>query len=281
MSLLKAKIQSLLRVFGLQVIRASRSLPVQALTEVRNVLNSPLASRRAAFEPLGRASLSVHLDWLLKRWSIDCVLDVGANLGGFAGEVRALGYRGHIASFEPMAGCARTLRGLAAQDGAWTVFPCDLASASGTQELMHFADATFSARHTINADAREEFGLPVETTGSETVTLRRLDDVSAEAVGDRQRVLLKVDTQGHDLEVLRGGPLHLPDCMAVLCEASFAPIYDATPSCRAVFAFLGEQVFECAGLHALSSRKKLPALIEANALFVSRAWAERCPPWTP
>ena len=46
--------------------------------------------------------LTPHLRRLFTVLSIDCVLDVGANTGQFVDRLRHdLGYRGHIASFEP------------------------------------------------------------------------------------------------------------------------------------------------------------------------------------
>ncbi len=256
---------------GFQVIRASRSQPVAQLTGVRNVLNHPPGPSRAGMENLGHACLALQLEWLLRDFQIDCILDVGANNGQFAAELRDLGYRGRIASFEPMAACVATLRRKAVADRRWSVFPFGLGSAPENRVLTHFADSSFNSLHAITADARAEFGGFVEETGSEDIELRTLDEAWAEAVeahGSR-RVLLKLDTQGHDLEVLKGAPRHLADCAVVLSEASLAAIYADSPSYHLLFGFLEERGFECSGVNALSYRADRPALIEVNAVFIN------------
>ena len=262
---------------GLQVIRASRTDPIRQLTGIRNVLNGEGTLNSAVMERLGHASMAVQLDWLLRQLNIDTVLDVGANTGQFADELRALGYRGQIASFEPMSSCVDTLRRRATNDSNWTIFPVALGRTPASRQLTRFADSTFSSLHSVKPEAAAEFGRLVEPTGSETIEVRTLDEVWEEAVTRRgcSRVLLKSDTQGHDLEVLLGGAKHLRDCVAVLCEASFAPIYTDAPTYHELFAYLESCGFECAGINALSYRADRPALIEANALFVNSALSRR------
>ena len=279
----KQTASAFLAYFGVQLSRSARSQALRQLAGAVNLLNHPEASPRAAMECLGHATLALQLDWLLRECQIDCVLDVGANNGQFAAELRALGYRQRIASFEPMSACVATLRQLAARDEAWTIFPCGLGSTPGRRELNHFADPTFSSLHAINPDAPAEFGRLVEPTGTESIELRTLDAVWAEAVVScgATRVLLKTDTQGHDLEVLRGGTRRLADCAAVMCQLSFAPIYADVPGYRDLLAFLVEHGFECTGIHPLSYRADRPAMIEANVLFINTALARQRAPARP
>jgi hypothetical protein len=52
--------------------------------------------------PLDRMNELFFLREMLTQLEIDCILDVGANRGQFARELRRIGFRGLIFSFEPL-----------------------------------------------------------------------------------------------------------------------------------------------------------------------------------
>ena len=64
-------------------------------------------------------SLAYHLKTLLRELEIDCVLDVGAHHGEFAGFLRDLDYTGQIISFEPVRSSFEALARARASDRSW------------------------------------------------------------------------------------------------------------------------------------------------------------------
>lgn len=69
---------------------------------------------------------------VLELMDINCVLDVGANRGQFAHDLRDIGYRGYIVSFEPVISEFESLSESFAADPNWRGFPFALGEQSST-----------------------------------------------------------------------------------------------------------------------------------------------------
>ena len=66
---------------------------------------------------------------------INHVLDVGANVGQYASELRALGYAGKITSFEPGRFAFAVLEEASRRDDAWQAFNYGLSDVDGPLAL--------------------------------------------------------------------------------------------------------------------------------------------------
>ena len=54
---------------------------------------------------------------------VDCVIDVGANDGGYGRFIRSTGFRGSVISFEPQAAAYERLKMASHSDPAWYIAP--------------------------------------------------------------------------------------------------------------------------------------------------------------
>ena len=89
---------------------------------------------------------------LLKGLKVDCVFDVGANEGQYASELRLIGYRGTIVSFEPSPRSFERLSEVSEKDPDWHVFDFALGSVAGGGKL----------RESCRAVAEAEYGLATQ-----------------------------------------------------------------------------------------------------------------------
>lgn len=170
-----------------------------------------------------------YVAWLLDRMAVTCVLDVGANRGQFAQQLRETGYTGRIVSFEPVAGTAAQLEAAADGDPEWRVMRCALGDEEGAAEI-NVSRGTTSSLLPASSFGRSRTD-NLQHTKTETIRIRRLESVFDEAVDGlpRPRVYLKMDTQGYDMATFRGAGSRIRDVVALQSELSYVPIYEGMP----------------------------------------------------
>jgi FkbM family methyltransferase len=137
----------------------------------------------------------------LKSRSIDTIIDVGANDGKFAREVRDRGYTGSIVSFEPIREVYRRLADRFANDRRWKGYNLGVSNKSG-EAVIGVSEATvFSSLHKLKVAASrlEERSNVVRY---ETIKITTLGECSDKIKGNR--LFLKLDTQGHEQACLEG-----------------------------------------------------------------------------
>ncbi|HTY70156.1 MAG TPA: FkbM family methyltransferase [Alphaproteobacteria bacterium] len=226
---------------------------------------------------MSQCELAAHLGELFAEFDIDCVLDVGANVGQYRDFLRdRVFYGGLIVSFEPVSRNLDILRRRAAGDRHWVVEGYALAADEGTRAINVMAQTEYSSF--LQPDYTK---LPWDdrcstVEASETVTMKTLDEVlpSLERRLGFRSPYLKLDTQGYDLEVLRGGLQSLPRICALQTEASVIGIYHGMPGYLDAIRFLGEHAFDVTGFFPVQRDRRL-RLIECDCVGVNRAIAQR------
>jgi len=173
----------------------------------------------------------LHLQTFLRRYAVDCVFDVGANDGGYGRRLRRLGYAGRIISFEPIPEVCDQLRRAAAGDPLWEVRQEALDEESRTVSFNVMSGSQFSSLHAPNTGAAANLDKLNSVERTVTLQTRRLDDAFPElqaAYGFR-RPFLKLDTQGHDLSVFRGGANVVSNFVGLQSEMALTPLYKDAP----------------------------------------------------
>lgn len=162
---------------------------------------------------------------LFERCDIRHVIDVGANEGQFYTFLRAnVGFAGPIASVEPDPELCKVIldRKAKVPDESWSLHQMALGSESATRQFNRMALNVFNSFLTPVA------GNPQNSVASTfTVQIRRIDDLLHGF--DLEHTFIKLDTQGFDLEVLRGGPETFSRVPLVQTEVSFRPNYEDMP----------------------------------------------------
>lgn len=213
--------------------------------------------------------INVHLLELFRLLDINCVLDVGANMGQYATGLRRAGYEGHILSFEPLRECYAALT--RHRDERWHVFNYALGSADQILGIHIAHKNVFSSFLKPNQYASERFRESSRVAGMEQVTVKKLDSIFNEIVPvPDPRVFLKLDTQGFDLEVLKGARQVLPLIHGLQSELSCKALYTGMPGHIESLEFIDELGYEITDIYPLSHDKHDMSLLEFDCIFRKR-----------
>ena len=202
----------------------------------------------------------------------DLVLDVGANAGQFAGSVRKQGYRGRLVSFEPEQGAFTALEAASTADAAWDVRQVALADRDGEAALSVSANSVSSSLLTM-LEEHVAAAPHSRIVGQQVVSTSTLDSQLANDPG--LALFLKLDVQGAEAVVLRGGSETLQRTAAVRVELSLRPLYDEQADYLELLSMLRGQGFDVCHLLPGFLDPRSGDLLQADALLRRRTAAER------
>src|SRR3954471_7196478 len=162
-------------------------------------------------------SLAYHIKTVLRELAIDCVLDLGAHEGEYAGFLRDLDYTGEIISFEPVRSSFETLSKARTSDKHWRGQNVALGAEEGELEMNIYTGSVFNSFLKPAEDGTARFRDDTQVVRVEKVHVRRLETVVDEILAARPNanIFLKMDTQGYDLQVVRGGGRRLESIRAL------------------------------------------------------------------
>jgi len=242
---------------------------------VKNLLAGVLESR-------GYRVVPGDLPWAVPHFAhrailecgVSAVLDIGANVGQFAIDLRASGFAGRVVSFEPQAAAFAALSQASAADPGWECHRLGLASQPGRLAMHISAFSPSSSMLPIGQRHVELFPFTAET-GIEEVEVVRLDDWVAARTDLPAGLFLKVDTQGFETPVLKGGTRTLAAAAGALVELNFAELFDGQSKYYDVMRLLDEAGLKLFSLFDMSLAPENRSYLWGDGLFLRPEAAAR------
>lgn len=197
--------------------------------------------------------------------SVNLVLDVGANEGQFAQELRSRGYSGRIVSFEPVAEVFERLEKNSAADEKWSCRNMALGETIGTIEINVSKNTAMSSIVSQTEVGRNSI-YEADVVRVDKVQITTLDSLFSEFSEDR--VFLKVDTQGFEQSVLGGGKNSLHRVLGVQLELPLVHLYEGTWQFDEALRFMREAGFTLSQMRPITYYSQDPAsLLEVDCIF--------------
>lgn len=223
----------------------------------------------------GRVGLlfeEIHLRKFFKEYKVDCVFDVGANSGQYATMLRQrVGYTGYIISFEPIPAAANTLRKKAKRDPKWFVEEVALDKITGTAIFNIMKSDQFSSLHAPSENEVNLFKNQNEIKSQISVKTMTLKEAFKKHKNELHFScpFLKMDTQGHDLDVARGAEEILKSFVGLQSELSIKRIYENSPDYTEVISYYQSQDFELSAF-VPNNAGHFPKLIEIDCIMYNK-----------
>jgi FkbM family methyltransferase len=203
---------------------------------------------------------------LLQKEQINLVLDVGANVGQFVADLRAVGYGGRIVSFEPLSSAHAELCMLAEGDPNWTIADrTAIGSETGAVDI-HISGNSMSSSILEMLSSHSDAAPESSYVSVESVSVRRLDDLCTLAPTDR--VLVKIDVQGFERQVVEGARRVLANSRAVISEISLVPLYEGQILAKDMWDLLAVQGFVPWSLEPCFRHPETGRLLQLDGVFV-------------
>ncbi len=162
----------------------------------------------------------------LDCFGVETVFDIGANTGQFASDLRSIGYRGRVVSFEPLPDAYKKLSMAAVRDALWDVHMQGAIGDTDGEIEINIAGNSVSSSVLPMLEAHSDAAEASAYVGKVSVPVFRLDTIADQYLDGSGNYFIKIDTQGFEWQVLDGAPEMLAKAQGVLCELSLVPLYE-------------------------------------------------------
>ncbi|WP_445456277.1 FkbM family methyltransferase [Flavobacterium sp. HNIBRBA15423] len=204
---------------------------------------------------------------LLKNNNISIVLDVGANIGQYGSELRSIGYKGKIISFEPTEEAYEKLSKVAKKDPNWEVHNISLGEFDGWTEI-NISKNSVSSSILNNLPQLTESAPNAIFINKEKIQVKKLDSIFDSLNIKNQNIYFKIDTQGYENMVLEGAKYSLSLITAIQIEMSLVPTYEGALSFEQMSEKLKNLNFETFSIESGYYDKQSGRLLEVDGVFI-------------
>ena len=186
----------------------------------RSVRERALSLKSAASSPFDAVVNNIEI------YQVNCVIDVGANVGQFGVDIRRHGFKGEIVSFEPVAETFASLLRTIKNRQPWKAIQLGLGSRE-SELTMNISRNDGLSSSLLDMKNIHISNFPdSEMISNQKVQISCLDIQLNKLAIDPRSILLKIDVQGYEAEVLKGASESLTKIPLCYLEVSLQPLYE-------------------------------------------------------
>lgn len=215
---------------------------------------------------------------ILNYYNIDTVLDVGANSGQFAQQLRDdLGYANRIISFEPLSSAFELLKANAEGDLNWEVFNIALGDTEEKRDINIGGNSCSSSLLDM-LPSHLKSAPKSKYIGKEIIEVKRLDSIFGNLCKSTNRVYMKIDTQGYESKILKGAEKSLMQIDTVQMEMSLVPLYEGELLFNEMCMLMSEKDYSLVAIETGFSDPDSGQLLQVEGIFRRLSASKKLPP---
>lgn len=196
----------------------------------------------------------------------DLVIDVGANIGSFGKELRDIGYKGMIYSFEPIKDIYVKLVDITKNDKNWQVYNYALGAIEEKRSINISANSHSSSILNIIA-THTEADPSSKVIGQESIDVIPLDNIFPEYFRNYKNIFLKIDTQGFEYDVLVGCQKYLSNINTLQIEMSLIPLYSGQVLFDELYHYVTNKNFTLINIEPGFAQPQTGQLLQVDCIF--------------
>ncbi len=204
---------------------------------------------------------------LFKLYDIDTVLDVGANNGWWAQQIRnVVGYQKRIVSFEPLSSAFEILKANSKGDSQWKTLNFGLGDTETRSEINISANSFSSSL--LNMLPSHMMAAPdAKYIGRQDIEIKTLDSIFENICSKNSNAYLKIDTQGFESKVLKGAENSLAYINTIQLEMPLVPLYEGELLFNEMYSSLSEKGYRLVSVESGFSDITTGQLLQVDGIF--------------
>jgi FkbM family methyltransferase len=204
---------------------------------------------------------------MVNYYNIDTLLDIGANTGQYAMKMRELGYKNRIISFEPLNGAFMVLKENALKDDKWIVNNYALGD-QNCKTFINVAENSFSSSILNMLPNHIKYAPNSKYVSQQEIDIKKLDTIFNNFCNEKEKVMLKIDTQGYEKNVIDGAIESLKTIEIVQLEMSIVQLYENEILFIEMIEYLRKLGFMLFSLENGFSNPTTGQLLQVDGIFV-------------
>ena len=203
---------------------------------------------------------------LLEQYNIQIVLDVGANIGTYGQQMRELGYKGEIISFEPLSSAYNKFKETIQGDNKWKAMNYAIGK-SNINSIINISANSYSSSILDMLPSHLKSAPESKYIGKENIKIKTLDSIFDQICAKDMNIWLKIDTQGFEMQVIDGARNSLNYIDTIQIEMSLMPLYKDMVLFDKIYEILYQKGYRLVSIEPGFSDKETGQLLQFDGIF--------------